>query len=346
MRTRIFKRRLRQIIKTEGGQEAKEAERKFSARYPAEKLVRSSFIMERYSRQMGVQVVIKTGLAEKWTEKLTSSHLLHVADIRRVLLYCPSSHFFKAFIAAGLHARLRKYFINWTKKEGEEKVIRLLAESCRGESFDPSFGGRIFLENNMALLRELTGENEWYARYFAYRILLQNKEALDERSIEAGLKDSHPLVRKILTESFDLGEGKNESKEKVFEILWEKLVSDPVYEVREAARKRIAKECTEFYSLKDKKLNDVEAARVLELLDPDCQEDRTFAMDTLESKNKELRYPAAVFLERCGVLASMLAKNTLDDQKNIEHSVNVLQKALEVNVSGFLQDYPSHAYGI
>jgi HEAT repeat protein len=124
-------------------------------------------------------------------------------------------------------------------------------------------------------------------------------------------------------------------------MLWDKLIHDPVFEVRQSARKRIAKEFTDLYNLKEQDLSTEETYRVLELLDPDSQEDRTFAMSMLESEDKEHRYPAAVFLTQCGVLSSYLAKNTFDDPAEIDHNVGLLLKALEVNVSGFLKDYPS-----
>ena len=62
-------------------------------------------------------------------------------------------------------------------------------------------------------------------------------------------------------------------------------------------------------------------------------------MTALENPDKELRYYAAAFLDKCGILSSYLAKNTLDDPKTIKKSVNLLQKALEVKVSGFLRSY-------
>jgi HEAT repeat protein len=333
--TRIFKFRLRRIVKTQETHQSEEAVSIFVKHYPPEKLVRYSRRMERYSRQMGPKVVRETGLTGKWIQKVTQSALPSAVDLRRVLLYCPSSAVFKAYLAAERHPRLRRVFTDWIMNEGEEKVIRLLSETCRGEEFEPDFG-KSFLENNGALLRELTGESEWYARYFAYKILIHDKEELTQRSLEAGLLDPHPLVRKILTENF------SGDRKKIWEMLWEKLIHDPVYEVRETARKRIAKEFTDIYSLKDKELSIEETFRILELLDPDSQEDKTFAMSILQSENKELQYPAAVFLEKCGVLASFLAKNTLNDPGNIENSVRLLKDAMNVNVSGFLTDYPSN----
>jgi HEAT repeat protein len=334
VRTRIFKMRLRRIVNAKEAHEIEEAVKSFSRHYSPETLVRYSRRMERYSRQMGPQVVRETGLADKWTHKVAHSPLVRAVDIRRVLLYCPSSAAFKAFLAAEQHPRLRKVFFNWMNKEGEEKAIRLLAESCKGEDFDPAFC-KSFLEKHSALLRELTGEPEWYVRYFAYKILQLDKEPVTERTLEAGLYDPNPLTRKTLTKSFSAG------REKTWNILWDKLIHDPVYEVREAARKRIAKEYMDLYNLKEKNLNEEETSRILEQLDPASQEDRTFAMAALESPSLEQSYLAAVFLDKCGVLYSLLIKNTLDDLKNIDHSVNLLQKAMNVNVSGFLREYPS-----
>jgi len=330
--TRLFKLRLKKIINAKDEQQTAQAIKYFEKKYPPNKLIYYSKRMERYSRQMGPKVVRETGLADKWMQKLSSSKLPRVKDLRRVLLFCPQSFLFKAFIIAGKYARLQKVFKNWMKNEGEEKVIRLLAETCRGEDFDPSFG-KTFLESHIELFRELTGEPEWFARYFVYKILLLDKDVLPERSMEDGLVDPHPLVRKILVENVSF------NREKTWAVLWDKLTHDPVFEVREAARKRIGKEFIDLYSPKDTALTDDETARVLELLDPSSQEDRLFAMASLENENKALRYPAAAFMDKCGVLSSILAKNTMDDPVTIDHTVNLLQKALEVNVSGFLKDY-------
>jgi len=332
--TRVFKFRLRRIVRAYGTQKIEEAVGRFVKHYPPEKLVRYSRRMERYSRQMGPEVVRKTGLTDKWLQKVTQSALPTAVDLRRVILFCPPSSFFKVYIAAEQHPRLRRVIKDWMKNEGDEKVIRLLAEACRGEEFEPDYG-KSFLKNNGAFIRELTGEPEWYTRYFAYKILIHDKEELTQRSLEAGLFDPHPLIRKIMTKNFSADRGK------VWEMLWEKLIHDPVYEVRETARKRIAKEFMDLYSLKDKNLNTEESYRILELLDPDSQEDKTFAMAVLQGDNRELRYPAAVFLEKCGVLSVFLAKNTLNDPVGIENSVRILKDAVNVNVSGFLTDYPS-----
>jgi len=332
--TRIFKFRLRKLIKAQDARQIEEAVNNFAKHYPADKLTRYSQRMERYSRQMGPEVVRRTGLADKWVDKVANSVLPTATDLRRVILYCPEPALFKTYLAAEKHPRLRRVIKEWMRNDGEEKVIRLLSETCRGEDFEPDFG-KSFLANNGVLLRELTGEPEWHARYFAYKILIHDTEELTQRSLEAGLMDPHPLVRKILTANIG-GERK-----KVFNILWDRLIHDPAYEVRETAKKRIAKDFMDLYSLRDKVLKIEENIRILELLDPASQEDKTFAMSMLQADNKELRYPAAVFLEKCGVLAMHLARNTLTDTNAMGNSIRILKKAMEVNVSGFLTEYPS-----
>ncbi len=142
IRSRIFKARLRRIIKAQNahGQDSEQVEealRDFTHHYPPEKLVRYSRRMERYARQMGPQVIINTRLADTWIHKL--DHSPHKADLRRVLLYCPQSALFKVFLAADKNSNLRKFFLDRIQIEGEEKYLRLLAASCRGENFNPGF---------------------------------------------------------------------------------------------------------------------------------------------------------------------------------------------------------------
>ena len=241
---------------------------------------------------------------------------------------------FKAYLAAERHPLLRGVFKRFMKRGEEEKVIRFMAESCTGENFEPVFG-KTFLREDGALIRELTGEPEWRARYFAYKLLIHDDESITLRNLEAGLNDSHPLIRKILTETFDNGE-----RYKVWLKLWDKLIHDPVFEVRATAKKRIKKEFMDMYALREKNLDAEESFRLLELLDPGSQEDKSFAMAMLQNDSKEHQYPAAVFLEKCGILSLYLKRNTLEDPVTIKNSIQLLGKALDVNISGFLAEYP------
>ncbi|MDR1626543.1 MAG: HEAT repeat domain-containing protein [Spirochaetia bacterium] len=335
VRGRVFKTRLKRIVLAAGEAARADALRDFARRYPPEKLLRHSRRMEKYARQWGPQALRETGLARLWTERLAQSPLK--AGLRRVLLYCPPECLFTAFLAVQGNPALSGVFFDWVQQTGEEKVIRLLADSCKGEDFDAAFAWK-FLENQKDLLRELTGDPEWHARYFAYKVLLLDREERTRRSLEDGLADPHPLIRRILVENFIA-----DDRDAVYARLWDSLVRDPAHEVRAAAKKRILKSFPGHYSLKDKTLEPAQAARVLELLDPGSQEDRAFAMGYLESQDRELRYPAAAFLEQCGTLGAILARASLDDPAGMERDAGLLRKALEVNVCAFLDPAPAGA---
>jgi len=253
--------------------------------------------------------------------------------ILKARLYSDEAAAFKVYLAAEKHPSLRRVIREWIRNEGEEKVIRRLADTCRGEDFEPDFG-KSFLKNSGALVRELTGETEWHARYFAYKLLIHGNDVVSQRSMEAGILDPHPLVRKIITQSIS-----GEDRKITLTLLWDRLIHDPVYEVRAAAKKRIATEFTDMYTMRDKTLNAEECFRLLELLDPNSTEDKSFALSMLHTDSKEHQYPAAVFLQKCGILALNLARNTLGDTVTIKNSLRLLRNAAEVKVSGFLADY-------
>jgi len=59
--------------------------------------------------------------------------------VRKRISKRPKAGIFETFIAASLHPRRRGSFFKWMRETGEEKAMRLLAESCRGEEFDRRF---------------------------------------------------------------------------------------------------------------------------------------------------------------------------------------------------------------
>jgi hypothetical protein len=129
---------------------------------------------------------------------------------------------FPLWIAAQKNGALKRLFIAWAKEQGEEAGVRLLAASCRGEDF--AVQGVFFdPEQQGDLLRELTGNAEWYVRYFAYRMLLPRTDPRTARTLEDGLADSHPLIRKTLVLHVH-----HEDREKFYGVLWNTLIHDPV----------------------------------------------------------------------------------------------------------------------
>jgi HEAT repeat protein len=252
-----------------------------------------------------------------------------------------SGSLFRAFLACRKKRFLKALFIAWMREEGREAAIRRLAASCGGEDFDGPWAYRLLNApfpgegeaggtDIGALLREMTGEPAWQVRYFSYRLLLHDGDDGTIRSLKDGLLDPHPLIRRILTEGIQAG-----GEAETFALLWDRLIHDPVYEVRESARRRIGKEFPDRYDPRQAR-DPLEAERLLELLDPASQADRALAMEYLEHENRELRHPAAAFLDGTGVLAGILLDGTLDDPGAVKRNTGLLAKALEVGVSGFL----------
>jgi HEAT repeat protein len=264
--------------------------------------------------------------------------LIRAAALRRRFKKAASSEdLFRLWISAQKHRAPQRLFVKWAAERGDEEAIRLLAASCRGEDF--AVRGVFFdPENRGDLLRELTGNSEWYVRYFAYRMLLQHTDPRTARTLEDGLSDSHPLVRKTLVLNFQ-----SEDREKFYSVLRNTLIHDPVYEVRKSAKERIGKDFSDLYDPPAASfLNADEAAHLLELADANLQGDRNLALSCLESDNRELVFPAAVFLDKNGVLDRLLAENSLDDPPSIDRNVRLLGKALEVHVSGFISRINLH----
>jgi HEAT repeat protein len=242
---------------------------------------------------------------------------------------------FSVWVSAQKKPSWQKLLTAWARERGEETAIRLLAASCGGEDFEAQ---GIFFdpESRGDLLRELTGNPEWHIRYFAYRMLLGNKDPKTPRTLEDGLSDPHARIRQILAAHVHFAD-----QDRAYAVLWDKLIHDPVYEVRRSARERIQKYFPDrYHPLQEASchngLGPAETARLLELADPHCQEDRNLALTCLESENPELVFPAAVFLDSCGILNRLLSENSLDDPAAIHRNVELLHKALSVKVSGFI----------
>ncbi len=107
--------------------------------------------------------------------------------------------------------------------------------------------------------------------------------------------------------------------------------------MRRSAKDRIIRDFSDRYAPDYKNLKKLAARRLLGLLDADSDDDRDMAVTYLQNDDLELRYPAAQFLEKCGVLRRMLTEATLEDREDLDRKLNLLTKAAEVNISSFLE---------
>ena len=310
-----------------------EAMEDFNRKWPAEKLNKRSSRMEKLAGLWGREVIRTTGLAPLWSEKLENSP--GKKNLRRVLYYCPEDYTCRAFLAGMKNPGLTPVLEEWMIETGPEKSLKLISRSCRGEDFKGTGACDVMkrlLNKNLDPILELTGASEWYARHFAYQLILDTDNPKCRRAAWDGFLDTHPLIRRTLAERFETKE-----REKLYKQLWNLLVEDPAYEVRKSSKERIKKDFSDLYTPSEKKLKGTPALRFLQLLEDGSPEEINIALDFLKDADLELRFPAAAYLERNGILERLLINSSMKDREEMERSYNLLKSALEVNVASFLK---------
>jgi HEAT repeat protein len=152
-----------------------------------------------------------------------------------------------------------------------------------------------------------------------------------ERALWDAVSDPRPLIRETVIERF-----KPAQREKYYNLLFKTVCDDPVYTVRESAWRRIHKDYPEFYRLEPQNLSADQSLHVLELLRPGNKAEENFALGFLDHSNLELRFTAAVFLEKSGILRKLFLEVDFSDMQVFERNRSLLVKAGEVNVTSFL----------
>jgi HEAT repeat protein len=321
---RDFVRRLRLAA-----EDPEQAELLVRQKYSGGQLLRRSGLIESVARKYSRNVISATGIDELWQERLLRKR--RSSDFRRVLDYSWETGLFACFLAALQRPRLRPRLFARLDDTGDLLVLRSIALSGRGEEFSGHAALEMF-SHRIDEVREMTGDPDWPVRYFAVKILLYDHDPRSERAVWECVNDASALVRRVIAAEFQPSE-----REGLYEHLSSRLLDDPSYEVRRAARRRIDAEFPERYSIDPSKLAPQQLVHVLEQLHEDSKEDENVATTYLGHKSRELRLPAARFLERRGVLSQMLAAADLGDRQSFDRTTRLLEHAVDVNVTGFLE---------
>ncbi len=260
-------------------------------------------------------------------------------DAKRVLAYAPERGLFYVMLLSLRKKRVASLFLSWLKSHGDLLILRRVAISGKGEDFDGTQGLKLF-SNRIDEIREMTGDPEWAARYFAVKILIHHEDgdtsARSQKSVEELVHDSNPLVRKTIITEFN-----PKNREKFAEYLLARLKDDPVYEVRCSAKRRLLEDFAEFYHVDPQNLSDSQALHLLETLEPGSQEDENTALTFISSKNQELRLHAAYFLDTIGVLSRMFSAVHRGDRDAMERTNALLESACSVGIDNFLEKIES-----
>ncbi len=302
----------------------------FKEKYNKEKLLKRSKQIEKLIEKYGEKIIEITEITDIWIEELERTNKKKYFSL--VLKYSPQNGFFKCFLASLKNKKLAGELIEKLKEGGEFLYLRKLALSGKGEEFDGKEALETF-KDKIDEIREMTGDPEWPSRYFAVKILIHDNDKRSFRALWEALNDPYPLIRKTVVTEFN---PETDRREKFFSRIYEILLEDPVFEVRQAAWERIKKDFSDLYKLELKTLKEENLLHALEILKTTSKEDENLALQIFEENNEsEIYYYAGLFLNRAGVLRRLFLEVDLGDMKKVERNYQLLNKAVGVSISGF-----------
>ncbi|OQY32308.1 MAG: hypothetical protein B6241_11395 [Spirochaetaceae bacterium 4572_59] len=310
-------------------------------KYSFEYLCRKSRGITEISRTSDFNLPDLLHLGTFWIDQFSRSGSMQNLDW--ILEFIPETGLFTVFEKALNNKKVADRLVLYINESKDLLILRKIALSSRGKDFDGD-KAMVLFQDRMDEIREMTGDPEWAARYFAIKILLHDGDPRSDRSVWESLDDSHALVRATVVREIDKDAKPYDAKEIstsgsfLFDDMKSHLLNDPSLEVRKASKERIMKDFHSFYSWKNENFKTEQSLHILQLLEKDSEEDRDFAMKNLETDNLELRQSAAIFLQNCGILSRLFKESHLSDQKGLERNFTLLKHAEDVNVTRFLYD--------
>ncbi len=295
--------------------------------YSEDYIRRHSKTIENFADSGDYRIIGLTNLDKHWLQQLNKKP--KEKDIKRILKYIPDKGLFSCFLAGLEKNSLIKIVLQFIGDEPGS--LRKLPLSGSGEPFDGN-AARLVLAERMDEIREMAGDPEWPVRYFAIKLLLNEDSGRSERGIVEAFNDPHPLIRKSV-----VSECLIENREELYKLLYQHLLDDPSFEVRESAYLRIMAEYKDIHSVDYSSLTPVQSLHALEFLNSELPNDIDAALHFLEGSDLELRFPSAIFLQETGTLEKMLKEVSFEDTDNLKRTNELLSNAAEVKVTGFLR---------
>jgi HEAT repeat protein len=215
--------------------------------------------------------------------------------------------------------------------EGQDfYILRKTAASVPGYTFNRDKAFEL-LKDNLKAVRELTGDPDWSVRYFTIQILLNSDDDLSIRAVKEMAYDSNSFIRKTIADTVTFAEEKD-----TYNLLYDLLINDPVFEVRQCAALRIRKDFPQLHAPDTAALTVIQQRHLLELLDKNNPSDCDIALKFLESDNDTLNYYAALFLTKNGELEKMLHNLDIGDSTEFDRDYKLMENACKTGLSSFL----------
>ncbi len=284
--------------------------------------------IEKLSINYGLNLPVLLGLDILWINQIKKKG--NKKTISRVLKYSPDKNLFTIMTTVLKTARFRPILSEWIDKSGEFLVLRKIALSGNGEEFDGKEALKFF-SSNVDEINEMMGDFEWKSRYFAINILIHDKGERSEKAVWESFRDSSIPVRISAIRLFD-----TDNREKLYKILESLILDDPSFEVRKAARERIAYSLQDLYKIAPFQLQITQQLHLIELLDPESKQDENIAIEFMKTGNKELEIYASRFLTKNGSLRRLFLSADPGYAKGFEDTYSILQIAVGVDCTTFM----------
>ena len=314
------------------------------SRYRREKLLKKSSYLVELSRKSGVNLPEVLDLTDEWVELYREKHKTKLQNW--ILEFSPDKGLFSIFQRALGHSGTARRLESFLDESRDFLKLRRIALSGKGEPFDGTKALALF-ESRLDEIREMTGDPEWAARYFAINILLHDGDERSHRAVWESFEDPHGLVRstvirEIPSDARPFSSHETEEGKELYGVLYSFLLNDPVFEVRQEAKKRIIKDFAPSYSIDLSSMNNEQILHLIQLLSHESSEDQDLAVQILSKDDMELRQSAARYLQECGVLDRLFRESYMNDSEELERNYKLLKNSLEVNVSEFLEGIHSN----
>jgi len=315
-------------------------------KYPQSTLLRKSGMIVDVARSTGSNLPEILNIGDSWIDLFNRSK--RKKYLNWTLEFVPHAGLFTIFSAALENKKIAVRLQHYLDESRDFLVLRKIALSGRGQEFDGN-KALALLDDRLDEIREMTGDPEWASRYFAVKMLLHDEGDRSRRAVWESFGDSHALVRMTVVNEIDNEaapydtETESASGSYLYDELNYLLLNDPVLEVRKAAKARILKDFHSYYQCSIENMNNEQILHVIQLLNPESEEDKDLALRILDGDDLELRQSAARYLQKSGVLSRLFRESHLSDMENLNRNYELLRKAVDINVTVFLNDIQSAA---
>ncbi len=321
IRRLMFVRRLNRIEKGEV----------FSGNLSRKELVRYYHLVEKKMANPDSPLFKREEIGNLWVEKLIQTG--GAKWFRLIAAHFPGEYLYPCFLQS---LKKRKLFKVFQENLDPDDILTMekLGMSCGSQPFDGKTASEL-LDSRKNILRKMIGSESADVRFFAYNILVHYGDDLSLKTVMKGFADSSRPVRKLLVEKTPF-----DNRSEAYALLESLLFTDPSQSVRKAAALRIKKDFGDLKKIDITKMSVDQALHYLTLMDPESDKDEISALEFLKSEDKSLVRESALFLQKRGVLLRFAVELHLGDRDDFDRKVELLKRAVKVNVTGFFDNYP------